>query len=338
MASDTNTTYEYKVLRGVAFDMVETRPFTGGGAADGRLSLPVVAPFDWRQTVAALEGWSAAPDRGVATRSTPGWTLGVRLPDSDAAVAVTVRPNAENRLDVEVHADSPSPTVSAGIASELRHRLALDLETAPLHEAARSDDPFLPVARTLLGFHPPLSASAFAAACWTVIRQRTPPAFATASMERLVEALGTELFAPAGERLLVFPTPAQLSDPHARPALLAATNNLRKVERLHGLASAFTSVDEGWLRSAPYDEVFGWLRKLPGVGPWSAEQVLWRGLGRYERVPWLDTGALSAVGDVYLGGLTPARGTAREIAERYGWLQGLWLRYLKAYPRVRRIS
>ena len=153
---------------------------------------------------------------------------------------------------------------------------------------------------------------------------------AAPSGERKGEPLGS----PPASALSVFPSPAALGE-EARPALLAATNNLRKVDRLRGLADAFLGVDEGRLRTAPYDEVFAWLVKLPGLGPWSAEQVAWRGLGRYERTPWRDTGALSAIGAVYAGGLTPALGSARELAERYSWLQGLWLRYLKAYPRVR---
>ena len=56
-----------------------------------------------------------------------------------------------------------------------------------------------------------------------------------------------------------------------------------------------------------------------------------RGLGRAERVPWTDTGLLPAVSAVYTQGLTISAGSAREIAERYGWYGGLWAHYLKTH-------
>ncbi len=317
--------------------------------------------FAWRHTLAALEDWTAAPDRGRPTADGAGWLMALRVgAEGGRPVVVELRPGpAEDRLAVRILGETrPTVAAVAEVTEQLRWRLALDLDTRALHAAAERDPAFEPVAAALAGFHPPLFASAFQAACWTVVRQRTPPAFAAASFGRIVEYLGEEVEAPAalldgaapagprGERkgeplgsppasaLSVFPSPAALGE-EARPALLAATNNLRKVDRLRGLADAFLGVDEGRLRTAPYDEVFAWLVKLPGLGPWSAEQVAWRGLGRYERTPWRDTGALSAIGAVYAGGLTPALGSARELAERYSWLQGLWLRYLKAYPRVR---
>lgn len=283
--------------------------------------------------MAALAGWEAAPDRGRQSQD-GAWLLPVAVPGTPRAVTVKLSaPGGDGRLVATVAGSLPAQD-AVRVAEAITHRLALDLSTAPLLAAAEGDPPFAPVAAALRGFHPPLVTSTFEAACWTVVRQRTPPAFAHATMERLAAFLGREV--PPGDGgapLRLFPVPADLDDA-ARPALLAATNNLRKVERLRGLADAFLGVDEAWLRTAPYDEAFAWLVRLPGLGPWSAEQVLWRGLGRYERVPWLDTGALAAVGAVYLRGLTPAKGTARELAERYGWSQGLWLRYLKAYPRA----
>ncbi|MBX3139322.1 MAG: hypothetical protein KF875_01055 [Trueperaceae bacterium] len=322
--------------------------------------------FAWDHTLAALTDWAAAPDRGRPTADGAGWLMALRVGAAPGRVVVAElrQGGAEGRLVARVGADeTPTAADVAAATEQLRWRLALDLDTRALHAAPERDPAFQPVAAALAGFHPPLFASAFQAACWTVVRQRTPPAFAAASFGRIVEYLGeavavppgllasttpsgTALREPVGEpprstgdsptatRLSVFPSAAALGE-EARPALLAATNNLRKVDRLRGLADAFLGLDEGWLRAAPYDEVFAWLARLPGLGPWSAEQVAWRGLGRYERTPWRDAGALTAVGDVYAGGLTLALGSARELAERYGWLQGLWLRYLKAYPRVR---
>lgn len=320
----------------------------------GASLLPVTPapPFSWEQTLRALVGFGAVPDRGrpVTLGGAPidpaeltagtGWELAVQLGEVDEGPAIVRLEPAEGegpyapdlkltvvgRHDVTL-ADAQS------VWDQLDQFLALSLALDPLVEESRNDPAFQPVLAALYGFHPPRFRSAFQAACWTVVRQRTPQGFAVGTMERLTALLGSEVQAKDGACLRLFPAPGRLAH-GARTELVAATNNLRKVERLEGLAAEFASVDERELVTADYAAVLKWLKSLPGLGPWSAEQVMWRGLGRVERTPWLDTGALSAVSAVYTPGLTLVKGAARELARHYDDLQGVWLAYLKAYPRV----
>lgn len=326
--------------------------------------LPVTPapPYSWAQTVSALVGFGAVPDRGrpVAADGTPvdpataglltGWELALQLDGPEPKrVSVRLEPAAGEgpfAPDIKLHITGGLDLDGRALAGhdltlgeaqsvwdQLDQFLALSLEVEPLVEEARNDPAFQPVAAALYGFHPPRFRSAFQAACWTVVRQRTPQKFAVATMERLTHLLGTEVVGASGPGLKLFPPPGRLAHGE-RDALIAATNNLRKVERLEGLAAEFATVSEAELLAADYDEVLKWLKSLPGLGPWSAEQVIWRGFGRVERAPWRDTGALGAVSAVYTPGLTLVKGAARELARHYGELQGVWLSYLKAYPRV----
>lgn len=311
------------------------------------LPITPAPPFSWRQSLAALSGFGAVPDRGRPAGSTDGseggWQLALRL---DGGRLVAVRLEAapgEGPLapDLILHvtdegggfADHLTLGEADSIWRQLDQFLALSLELDPLVRAARTDPAFCPVERALHGFHPPRFRSAFQAACWTVVRQRTPQAFAVATMARLTQLLGDLLPGADGVPLTLFPPPQRMAH-GARAELLAATNNVRKVERLEGVAAAFARVDETQLRDADAADLLAWLRSLPGLGPWSAEQVLWRGVGRVERAAWRDTGALSAISQVYAPGLTLGRGTATGLARQYGQLQGVWLAYLKAYPRA----
>ncbi len=317
--------------------------------------LPVTPapPFSWPQTVVALVGYGAVPDRGRPvddqgrpidpSEVRPGtcWELALSVGhDEQRPVSVRLVPAAGEgpfAPDLELlmsGGEEPTLGEAQDVWDQLDQFLALSLDLMPLVEEARNDPPFQPVLAALYGFHPPRFRSAFQAACWTVVRQRTPQKFAVKTMERLTHLLGPKVRSPAGPPLGLFPRPADLAH-GARPELVEATNNLRKVERLEGLAAEFATVNEAELRSADYDDVFKWLKSLPGLGPWSAEQVMWRGLGRVERTPWRDTGALRAVSDVYTPGLTLVREAAREQSKHYRQLQGVWLAYLKAYPRVR---
>ncbi len=111
--------------------------------------------------------------------------------------------------------------------------------------------------------------------------------------------------------------------------LLAILPNLRKAPYLHAAARAFDDVDEQWLRTAPHDAVNAWLRRIPGIGEWSATFLLIRALGRMERISGEDA-ILRAAAKVY----DPQAGTPeglRGIARRYGAYQGYWAHYLRAF-------
>ncbi len=179
----------------------------------------------------------------------------------------------------------------------------------------------------LYGYHPLKILTPFEAACWALVQQRTPNGFAHKTMARLAESFGGRV-THGGVSYHAFPEArAMLSDPQAR--VLAATNNTRKTERLLDLIRAFAGVDEAFLRAAPYGEVARWLMGVKGLGAWSLDFIMVRALGRYERVPWTDTGLLEAVSAVYTDGLSISVGSARELAERYGWYGGLWAHYVK---------
>lgn len=289
--------------------------------------LTPTAPFDFAATLAALGSFTGSPDRrdidpvGGCLRQ--AWRV-----DGEAVVAElrSVGALTAPALTLRVARGAPAATMDR-LERVVRRDLAIDLDVDALERVA--DPAFVGVLERLRGYHPPRFPSPFEAACWALVRQRTPMSFATASMERLLRGLG-ETVREGGAVYDLFPRPCAFDDA-ARPALLAATNNLRKVDRLVATAARFARLDEATLERAPYDEVASLLLEAKGLGRWSVEFILWRALGRYERVPWSDTGALEAISRVYAPGMTVARGTARELAERYGRSQGLWLTYLKRF-------
>lgn len=290
-------------------------------------TLVPTAPFDMAHTLAALSGFAASP---VTRRIRPDAFRQAWRPDGTARPRVAeIRSlgsvdHPRLAIDVDGRLDGAD---RESLARAVTRSLALALDVRPLETV--DDPPFHAVLSALRGYHPPRFSSPFEAACWALVRQRTPPSFAVTSMARIASALGERLVS-AGETYQLFPEPSALAH-GARPALLAATNNTRKVDRLVETARAFLALERDWLPAAGYEEAYRWLLGVPGLGPWSAEFVLQRALGRFERVPWTDTGALLAISRVYAPGLSVARGSARELAERYGWLQGLWLQYLKRY-------
>ncbi len=205
--------------------------------------------------------------------------------------------------------------------------LSLDDDLRPFYALARDDPPFAPILERLYGYHQVKFLTPFENACWAVLSTRTPMPAARKLKDALTERFGGSLIVD-GTLHLAYPEPARLAA--VDPADLAATlGDGRKARYLSGIARAFAGTDEGWLRSAPYDEVEAWLRRLDGIGPWSSAFVLLRGLGRMERVP-AEKRLLEAVAGVYGQGRTMTSRDVERIAARYGPWQGYWAHYLRA--------
>jgi DNA-3-methyladenine glycosylase II len=118
--------------------------------------------------------------------------------------------------------------------------------------------------------------------------------------------------------------------------LMACGLSRRKAEYVGGVAYAVAGghLDLGRLEAMPDDDVRALLLQIRGLGPWSAEYFLVRGLSRPDRVPADDLGLRSVVGR-YLGRghrLSP-QGTLRKLAA-FKPFRGLAAFYLLAYARL----
>jgi len=108
--------------------------------------------------------------------------------------------------------------------------------------------------------------------------------------------------------------------------------NKRKAEYISAVGEAFCNVDEQWLREAPYDEVHEWLTNIRGIGDWSANFVMIRGLGRMEELSNIEPQLALDVARIYAGKDEPIKNEdVCQIAEKYGIWKGYWAYYLRIY-------
>jgi len=108
----------------------------------------------------------------------------------------------------------------------------------------------------------------------------------------------------AGAEIPAFPRPARLLELREAKGL-----NDEKIRRLHGLARAALDgrLDTERLRSMGPDEALAALRELPGVGPFTADAVLYRGCGVVDGIPASDELGQSVIRDLYgMDALAPA--------------------------------
>ena len=108
--------------------------------------------------------------------------------------------------------------------------------------------------------------------------------------------------------------------------LLEVTRNQRVTQRLVSLVSSLDDLDEGFLRTAPYEKAEERLEKVGGIGEWSSQFILFRGLGRMGELGPINLKPLDeTIRRVYGTAKSP-----KEINEVYGSWAGYWSLYLWA--------
>jgi DNA-3-methyladenine glycosylase II len=286
--------------------------------------VPVTQPFDLELASQFLDGFSPlAGEVGLGggaivkswlTRGQPV-TATIRAGDGGLACALA----------------SPAPIgddAARALADRVAELLSARDDVGEFYALAARDRAFAPVAERLRGLHHPKFSTPFEAACWALINQRIDLRRARAMKAALVARFG----APGCD---AFPEAAALAAAGER-ALAATVGHERKGRALAAAAQAFAAVDEAWLRAAPLAAVEDWLRRIWGVGDFTAAFVLYRGLGRALPpplgLPWSDK-FVDAARATY--GRAVTRADLVHKGAPFGPWVGYWSLYLYASSFVR---
>ena len=205
-----------------------------------------------------------------------------------------------------------------------------ELDLLPFYGLAASHSVLGPIAQELHGLKPMRPASLFEMLVVAITEQQISLIAAYRIRARIVERLGDHV-----DGLWAFPTPSRLAESSIRD-LMACGLSQRKAEYVKGLANKVANglLELDQLETMPDEEVRTLLLKERGIGPWSADYFLIRGLSRPDRVPVDDLGIRSVVGRVLGRGrrLSP-QGTMRKLSP-FKPYRGLAAFYLLAYERL----
>jgi DNA-3-methyladenine glycosylase II len=167
--------------------------------------------------------------------------------------------------------------------------LGLQRDLSPFYRLA-GGDPFLrTVAARFRGVKPPRFPTLFECLVNAIACQQLTLTFGIRSLNRLVEAHGTTA---ASSSLHAFPTPTRLSSlaPEALMPLGLSRAKARSIVELAAAISAGTFTPTA-IENLDDREAVQALLRLRGVGRWTAEYALLRGLGRLHVFPGDDVGA-----------------------------------------------
>jgi AraC family transcriptional regulator, regulatory protein of adaptative response / DNA-3-methyladenine glycosylase II len=266
------------------------------------LRLEAIGPFAW----ASLHAFLAA-------RAIPGIEAvdGGRYRRSIAIDGVPglleVAQAGDRALEASVDGRAPEDVVLA----RLRSWFDLDADVEAIDAHLARDPVLAPLVAARPGLRVPGAWDPFELAVRAVVGQQISVAGARTIAGRIVARCGDGLPHPRGEVVALFPRPEQL----AVADLAAIGMPGARARAVVALAEA-VAADPSLLAASPdLDGVVARLRRLPGVGEWTAQYIALRGLKHPDAFPASDLGILRALADPAGRRPTPAMALTR--AERW---------------------
>jgi DNA-3-methyladenine glycosylase II len=266
-------------------------------------------PFSLAASTRFLEGFTPAayggPADGQLELAFPvegSWqTVGVRIRQDDSVVGELVYPP---------DADDSLAEAAAGQVARI---LSLDVDGSGFSAVADRDEVVARLQRRYPGLRPVGFWSPYEAAAWAIIGHRIRMTQAARIKAALAQELGEQV--PVGDRsVAAFPAPDKLAALTEFPGLSG-----RKPEWLRGIGQAALDgeLDGARLRALPREEALAGLKRLGGIGDFSAELILLRGAGDPDALALNEPRLARAAGRAYGLG---APATAEQLAEiSEGW-------------------
>ncbi|MET0494669.1 MAG: hypothetical protein ABW000_16225 [Actinoplanes sp.] len=249
----------------------------------------------------AGQGGGADARLDLAFPADGGWsTLGVRV----------TQPGDELVADVVAN---PGRLPAERIRGEVERILSLDVDGAGFPAVGERDPVVGGLQARYPGLRPVQFHSPYEAAVWTIIGQRIRRTQAAGIRTRLAAQYGEPV--DFGDRhLTASPAPATLATITEVPGLTG-----RKIEQLRALgeAAARGELDATLLLGQSSADASAHLRRLPGIGPFSAELIMLRGAGDPDGFPVNEKMLHGAMATAYHLGPAPTLAALEAIAD--GW-------------------
>jgi DNA-3-methyladenine glycosylase II len=195
------------------------------------------------------------------------------------------------RLHVSVTGKVTGPDIKAYISTALERLLGIHIDLRKFYRFCQNDEILKPLADQFRGSKPPRFPTYFETLVNAIACQQLTLTVGIRLLNHLTEACGPAIETAEGI-LHAFPSPRQLATMDIEQ-LRELGFSYRKASYLTGLARAFIEKQINWEEIAGLDDekAVNRLCNLKGVGRWTAEYFLLRGLGRMHIFPGDDVGA-----------------------------------------------
>lgn len=238
---------------------------------------------------------------------------------------VSLEPDAREPGVIHVGA-RPSPEPSRPFAYAIRSMVNAGLDLGPFYRLASGHPVLERLTVELEGLKPFKPPDLFSMLVIAITEQQISMTAAHSIRARFVRGFGT----PVGD-LFAYPRPRDVEGVSVE-RLKSIGLSRRKAEYIREIARMISSGEiepESW-RGMKMEELAEELGRIPGVGEWTIEYLMVRGLGNYDVVPATDLGIKRVVGSCLGEGDPASPEEVEELLERWSPYRGLAVFYLVA--------
>ncbi len=233
-------------------------------------------------------------------------------------------------LTLELHAnDKLSTNETKKVEQAISYIFSLNLPLYAFYEQVKADQTMSQIIQKLYGFKFPTTPTVFEALVDAIVEQQISIKVARNIEDRLAMKFGESLTVNGGT-FFAFPTPDLLAKAGADEIRQVGLSQ-RKADYIYGAAQLIVdgklNLEHLKSHKSP-EQIIAELDEIRGIGVWTAELTMLRGMQRLDALPADDFGIRRVISRYYCGGKPINASEARQIAMGWGDWKGLAAFYL----------
>lgn len=291
------------------------------------LILTCTPPFDFNLSVMIFSDG----DRSIRKYQDGKFWQAIRVEDSLILITMKALGTIDDpKISVELRSDHKiSEADKENVKQTVSAMLNLDLDLKPFYEHAKKDRILTDITHRFRGLKIPTTPTVFEALIDSITEQQISLNVAHALERRLVTTFGKALRLD-GEVYYAYPTPCELASARLEELRRCGLSQ-KKAEYINEVSRMIVDGKlnlEGFKRCDDIQNIISELDKIRGIGVWTAELTIARGMRKLDVVPADDLGLRRIISHHYRGGKKISGTEARKVAEKWGKWKGLAAFYL----------
>jgi DNA-3-methyladenine glycosylase II len=228
---------------------------------------------------------------------------------------------------LRVNLTSPPPDVKE-FKAQIEWILGTDEDTNGFYAIGQKDQKFAALIKDLYGLHAPRTPTVYEALIIAISEQQIALPFALVLRQRMTEKF-SDFVEVDGKKYFAFPEPEALAKAKVEQ-FRAMKFSTKKAEYIIDISQKVASgkLDLEKMRDWEIAKTMEVLTEIRGIGPWSVEYMMVRGMARHDALPATDIGLRNGL-TRYLGKTEKvSEKEVREFLEPFGKYKGLAAYYL----------
>ena len=297
------------------------------------LKITPVPPFDFHLSATIFSGG----DHQIRTYEDGKYWQVVRLNDNLILITITSSGTVDTpELTVELQSNEAITTTDKNLIEDLvRSLFNLPLDLNAFYDEVKTDNVMSTVIRQLRGLKSPTASTVFEALVDSIIEQQISLNVAHVLERNVIKTFGAQLTVD-DKVYYAFPTPENIVAATVEE-LRNCGLSMRKAEYIHDISNSIVEGNLDLENFKTYEDAEAIIKemiKIRGIGVWTAELTMLRGMHKLEAIPADDLGLRRHIAHYYCDDRKISGNEARRIAENWGNWKGLAGYYLILASRL----